>query len=68
MVSKIYGGTLMGKWTLIVLLVGFNPPTGMVKYGFETMADCWLEASAYCDGTKKFRCACTDKITAEEWE
>jgi hypothetical protein len=49
-------------WTLIILIVGLLPPQGMIQYGFETKADCLLEASAYCDGGKQFICKCTDKL------
>jgi hypothetical protein len=49
-------------WTLIVLMAGFNPPTGIIKYGFETENDCWEEAASYCDGSKQFRCSCTNKL------
>jgi hypothetical protein len=52
----------MNTWTLIVLLVGVTPPTGIVKYGFLTEGACWDEAYEYCDGQKKFRCTCTNRL------
>ena len=53
-------------WTLIVLLVGVLPPTGMVQYGFDTLSDCMMEAKVYCNDDKRFVCGCSDKFKQED--
>ena len=53
-------------WTLVVLLIGTLPPTGIVQFGFNSEAECLLEASNYCDGSRKFRCDCTNKLTQKD--
>jgi hypothetical protein len=47
-------------WTLIVLILGSNPPQGTIKYGFADKAACEHEALDYCPlkGKSEFRCKC----------
>lgn len=51
-------------WTLVVLLAGVMPPTGIVQTGFASEAECIQEATAYCGrSNKKFRCKCIRSTT-----